>query len=277
MRLALAQAELAYQADEVPVGAVLVSPTGEILAAAHNRTEAAGDPTAHAELLCIRQAAAAAGGWRLLEATLYVTLEPCPMCAGALLQVSWQPEAVWSGGALGWLGGFPGLEWSTHARCTALILQWLGVRLVIKMLPCLRHTSACLLQSRVGTVVYGARNRLLGADGSWIAMLPEQQQPLSEVSSCSCSQESGSSSKHLSSDQEEASSSGGSSAAPAAARPAAPHPFHPNMAVRRGVLAAECGQLMKSFFARRRKEQAAAAAAGVAQGTAAGSSTDGQQ
>ncbi len=88
MRLALAQAELAYQADEVPVGAVLVSPAGEVLAAAHNRTEAAGDPTAHAELLCIRQAAAAAGGWRLLEATLYVTLEPCPMCAGALLQVS---------------------------------------------------------------------------------------------------------------------------------------------------------------------------------------------
>lgn len=88
MRLALAQAELAYQADEVPVGAVLVSRAGEVLAAAHNRTEAAGDPTAHAELLCIRQAAAAAGGWRLLEATLYVTLEPCPMCAGALLQVS---------------------------------------------------------------------------------------------------------------------------------------------------------------------------------------------
>lgn len=94
MRLALAQAEMAYQADEVPVGAVLVSPTGEILAAAHNHTETAGDPTAHAELLCIRQAAAAAGGWRLLEATLYVTLEPCPMCAGALLQVSRQPEAV---------------------------------------------------------------------------------------------------------------------------------------------------------------------------------------
>lgn len=160
-------------------------------------------------------------------------------------------------------------------RCTARILQLLGARLVIKMRPRLRHTSACLLQSRVGTVVYGARNRLLGADGSWIAMLPQQQQPSSEGSSCSCSQENGSSSEHLSSDEEEA--SGGRRAAPAAARPAAPHPFHPNMAVRRGVLAAECGQLMKSFFARRRKEQAAAAAAGVARGTAAGSSIDGQQ
>ena len=89
MRLALEQAALAAAADEVPVGAVLVSPAGEVLAAAHNRSEAAGDPTAHAELLCIRAAAAAqgAGGWRLLDATLYVTLEPCPMCAGALLQV----------------------------------------------------------------------------------------------------------------------------------------------------------------------------------------------
>lgn len=90
MWLALEQAGLAAAAGEVPVGAVLVSSTGEVLAAAHNASESAGDPTAHAEMLCIRKAAAAqgAGGWRLLEATLYVTLEPCPMCAGALLQAS---------------------------------------------------------------------------------------------------------------------------------------------------------------------------------------------
>ena len=100
------------------------------------------------------------------------------------------------------------------------------------------------VQSRVGTVVYGARNTLLGADGSWIAMLPggggggggaagsgveqeQQQQTAGEV-------------------------------VVAAARP---HPFHPGMHVRRGVLADECGGLMQSFFARRRKEAAAAAAA----------------
>jgi pyrimidine deaminase RibD-like protein len=88
MRLALEQAALACAADEVPVGAVLVSAAGEVLAAAHNQTEASSDPTAHAELLCVRQAATSLGGWRLLDATLYVTLEPCPMCAGALLQVS---------------------------------------------------------------------------------------------------------------------------------------------------------------------------------------------
>lgn len=88
MRLALEQAAAAAAANEVPVGAVLVSAEGEVLAAARNTTEAACDPTAHAEMLCIRAAAGRAGGWRLLDATLYVTLEPCPMCAGALLQVS---------------------------------------------------------------------------------------------------------------------------------------------------------------------------------------------
>lgn len=87
MRLALEQARLAFDDGEVPVGAVLVSGGGQVLAAARNAAEGAADPTAHAELLCIRQAATAAGGWRLLDATLYVTLEPCPMCAGALLQV----------------------------------------------------------------------------------------------------------------------------------------------------------------------------------------------
>lgn len=87
MRLALEQAATAAAADEVPVGAVLVSAQGEVLTAARNETEGAGDPTAHAEMLCIRAAAARAGSWRLLDATLYVTLEPCPMCAGALLQV----------------------------------------------------------------------------------------------------------------------------------------------------------------------------------------------
>ncbi|EFN57536.1 hypothetical protein CHLNCDRAFT_20896, partial [Chlorella variabilis] len=145
MRLALEQARLAFDDGEVPVGAVLVSGGGQVLAAARNAAEGAADPTAHAELLCIRQAATAAGGWRLLDATLYVTLEPCPMCAGALLQV--------------------------------------------------RRAGLC----------------------SGVEQL--QAAP----------------------------------AAAAAVQPTRPHPFHPNMVVRRGVLAAECGDLMRSFFARRRK------------------------
>jgi tRNA(adenine34) deaminase len=82
MRHALLAAEDAAENGEVPVGAV-VAKGGEILAVAANEREATGDPTAHAELLAIRRASAALGGWRLTGCTLYATLEPCPMCAGA--------------------------------------------------------------------------------------------------------------------------------------------------------------------------------------------------
>ena len=85
MRAALQQAELAFSENEVPVGAVIVR-NERIIAAAHNQREQLRDPTAHAEMIAITQAAEAVGGWRLLECTLYVTLEPCPMCAGAILQ-----------------------------------------------------------------------------------------------------------------------------------------------------------------------------------------------
>lgn len=84
MRLALAEACLAAAEGEVPVGAVLVR-GDKVLAQAHNRVEQCVDPTAHAELLCLRAAAAAEGGWRFSDCTLYVTLEPCAMCAGALV------------------------------------------------------------------------------------------------------------------------------------------------------------------------------------------------
>jgi tRNA(adenine34) deaminase len=82
MRRALLAAEEAAEKGEVPVGAV-VARGGEPLAVAANEREATGDPTAHAELLAIRRASAATGGWRLTGCTLYATLEPCPMCAGA--------------------------------------------------------------------------------------------------------------------------------------------------------------------------------------------------
>ncbi len=80
--------ELAYQAveaDEVPVGALIVH-EGQIIGAASNQRQMLKDPTAHAEMIAITQAAAAVGDWRLEKTTLYVTLEPCPMCAGAILQ-----------------------------------------------------------------------------------------------------------------------------------------------------------------------------------------------
>ncbi|MGR4854730.1 tRNA adenosine(34) deaminase TadA [Streptomyces violaceus] len=87
MRLALDEAAGAVRGGDVPVGAVVLAPDGTtVLAAGHNEREAGGDPTAHAEVLAIRRAAAEFGQWRLAGCTLVVTLEPCTMCAGAIQQ-----------------------------------------------------------------------------------------------------------------------------------------------------------------------------------------------
>jgi tRNA(adenine34) deaminase len=93
MRRALEEAAAAAEEDEVPVGAIIVS-GGRIIASAHNQREQLADPTAHAEMIAVTQAAAALGSWRLEGCTLYVTLEPCPMCAGAILQAR-VPIVVW--------------------------------------------------------------------------------------------------------------------------------------------------------------------------------------
>jgi tRNA(adenine34) deaminase len=84
MRLALKEAEKAFNEDEVPVGAVLVI-KGEIIARAHNKRESVFDPTAHAEVIVMREAAQKIKNWRLIDATIYVTKEPCIMCAGAMV------------------------------------------------------------------------------------------------------------------------------------------------------------------------------------------------
>jgi tRNA(adenine34) deaminase len=84
MREALAEAERALAHADVPVGAVAVRDTA-IVGRGHNRKEADGDPTAHAEMIALREAARTLGGWRLVGVTLYCTLEPCPMCAGAMV------------------------------------------------------------------------------------------------------------------------------------------------------------------------------------------------
>jgi tRNA(adenine34) deaminase len=84
MRLALREAEHALKHDDVPIGAVVVH-EGEVIAAGHNEREVRQDPTAHAEVLALREAAHALGSWRVLDTVVYVTLEPCSMCAGALV------------------------------------------------------------------------------------------------------------------------------------------------------------------------------------------------
>ncbi|KUO76201.1 MAG: cytidine deaminase [Desulfosporosinus sp. BRH_c37] len=85
MQVALRQAQMAFEQGEVPIGAVIVH-NGQVIASAHNQREQENDPTAHAEVLVIQRAAKVLGSWRLTDATLYVTLEPCPMCAGAIMQ-----------------------------------------------------------------------------------------------------------------------------------------------------------------------------------------------
>ena len=107
MDLALAQATLAAEMGEVPVGAVVVH-RGEVIAQAHNRREVDADPTAHAELIAMRDAAKKLGDWRLEECTVYVTLEPCAMCAGLMVNAR-VPRCVYAatdprGGFLGTLG-----------------------------------------------------------------------------------------------------------------------------------------------------------------------------
>ncbi|XP_038891802.1 tRNA(adenine(34)) deaminase, chloroplastic [Benincasa hispida] len=163
MREALAEAKKAADTWEVPVGAVLVK-HGKIIARGCNLVEELRDSTAHAEMICIREASKQLKTWRLADTTLYVTLEPCPMCAGAILQ------------------------------------------------------------ARIENLVWGAPNKLLGADGSWIRLFPDGGEGnVSEQSE--------------------------KSAAPV-------HPFHPKMTIRRGVLGSECADVMQQFFQlRRRKKQ----------------------
>ena len=119
MRLALEQARCAFESGEVPVGAVAVR-NGEVVARAHNSVEMLKDATAHAEILALSVAAAAAGDWRMEDVTIYVTKEPCAMCAGAMVNARVgrvvygmsDPRSGACGSALD-VTGFPGMLWHT--------------------------------------------------------------------------------------------------------------------------------------------------------------------
>jgi len=124
MQVALAEAEKAGQNQEVPIGAVLVAQTGEILAKAYNRTIGQADPTGHAEILALRAAAQKIKNYRLLNTTLYVTVEPCVMCIGAIIHariarvVYGAPDPKW--GALGSLYNFAdGKTFNHHPEIVA--------------------------------------------------------------------------------------------------------------------------------------------------------------
>src|ERR1700736_5541404 len=111
MRLALREATLALEHDDVPIGAVIVK-DGEVIGSGHNEREIRTDPTAHAELIALRHAATSLASWRVLDAVMYVTLEPCAMCAGAIVLArlprvvfgAWDPKAGAAGSVLDVLG-----------------------------------------------------------------------------------------------------------------------------------------------------------------------------
>ncbi len=142
MAAALQVARAAAAADEVPVGAVVLDSSGALIATAHNERETAGDPTAHAEVLALRRAGAVVGSWQLSGCTLAVTLEPCTMCAGAIVLArvarlvfgAWDPKA----GAVGSLWDVVRDRRLNHrpevlagvreAECSALLAQFFASR-----------------------------------------------------------------------------------------------------------------------------------------------------
>jgi len=136
MRAALEQAKLARDAGEVPVGAVIVC-DDEIVASAHNEREARLDPTAHAEVLAIRRAAKKLGRRRLSGCTLYVTLEPCPMCAGAVVMS--ELDSVYYGAA------------DAHAGCTGSVYALTEDPAFGKKIPC----SGFLLEAPCREIIDG--------------------------------------------------------------------------------------------------------------------------
>ncbi|PXA67014.1 tRNA-specific adenosine deaminase [Arthrobacter psychrochitiniphilus] len=141
MSLALDQAQLALTTADVPIGAVVLGPDGEILGVGRNEREAHGDPTAHAEVVAIRAAAAKLGEWRLSGCTLVVTLEPCTMCAGAIVLAriprvvfgAWDEKAGAAGSVFDvlrerrlnhWVEVFPGVR---EDECAALLRDFFSI------------------------------------------------------------------------------------------------------------------------------------------------------
>ena len=142
MDLALAEARGALATQDVPIGAVVIGPDGTVIGAGRNEREATGDPTAHAEVVAIREAAAAVGEWRLAGCTLVVTLEPCAMCAGAIVLAriprvvfgAWDEKAGASGSVFDvlrerrlnhWVEVFPEVR---ETECAELLIDFFGSR-----------------------------------------------------------------------------------------------------------------------------------------------------
>ncbi|KAF6259170.1 cytidine deaminase-like protein [Scenedesmus sp. NREL 46B-D3] len=256
MRLALQHAQAAFDADEVPIGAVLVCGS-EVVATGQNATETRRNPLAHAELQCIMTAAESRQAWRLQDATLYCTVEPCPMCAGAILQARLQ-RLVYGArqprlGADGsWVALFPPQPAGAAAAETADQHQAQGRPHELGTGQADHPPPAHLTCAAGPQQLVSPSHDIITATAAVVATSQVRAPAgLSAVRNCQPIMPSGS------------------------------HPFHPVILVTRGVLEEDCRDIMVKFFRRRRKqtkdakEAAAAAAAMVAMGGSAVQPNDG--
>jgi len=243
MRIALDLAAQASAKGEIPVGAVVVDSNGQIVAVAHNTTEASLNPLGHAELLAIQSAAAAGGGWRLAGCTLYVTLEPCPMCAGAILNAR-LARVVYGAGSprIGADGGWIRMLPPYSAAVVDAIGGAEGTEEVVEGPAAARGSKGWHREGGGGS---SSSDGGAGGDGDGQQQQEQQQQQQQQ--------------------QQHEGSNSNSSSSKGLIEPVGPHPFHPNLEVTRGVLQQECADLLRSFFRRRRQGAADAKAAACAE------------
>ena len=261
MRRALELAHAACAAGEIPVGALVVDGAGAVISEAHNTTEASQNPLAHAELLAIQSAAAAVGGWRLAGCTLYVTLEPCPMCAGAILnarlrRVCYGARSPRVGADGGWIRMLPPYPRDAADAAAASAAD----------------AAAAGLPAAAGRGSGGMGSCDDGGGGSGFRVCADDERQQRRLQREGDARDSGAACTCTSASQPAAAAAAAAAApaGPALTRrrggdeawdesgdviwPVGPHPFHPDLEVTRGVLEQDCADLLRSFFRMRRRE-----------------------
>lgn len=255
MRRALELARAAFAAGEIPVGAVVVDEAGSIISEAHNQTEASRNPLGHAELLAIQAAAAAAGGWRLAGCTLYVTLEPCPMCAGAILnarlrRVCYGARSPRIGADGGWIQMLP-----PYLPAAAASTDAAGGEGEAQAAAAGRLRDGSSRDSSGGGSSQPSSNGSPGGGPAAADRTTYEQQRHAEAE-CTCEAQGPTAAAAQPGGVAERHSSKQQACVPAEAAiwPVGPHPFHPELQVARGVLGDECAELLREFFRKRRRE-----------------------
>ncbi|KAG1667435.1 hypothetical protein FOA52_004852 [Chlamydomonas sp. UWO 241] len=250
MAVAIQQARVAALAGEVPVGAALLDASGRVVAAAHNETVARTSPLAHAEMLVLEAGARALGAWRLLDCTLYVTCEPCPMCAGAVLQArlkrlvygARQPRIGADGS---WVSLFPPEEEEGSSGADGADASGGGrARGRGRSGACVFRTVA---DDGVGSSGPGAQGEPERQRRRRLQQAREAHVAAAQLEGCPCCD---------AADSRSVLGPGGPIS------PLGPHPFHPGIRVTRGVGADECAGIMREFFAARRRERTDASVQG---------------